>query len=442
MVQDQDQKRLKLEAYKRRRVREQKNRAYGITVLLLILAVITIFMILRVMGRQRPEARYMFLTEEWLSKEVEADALIIRDETVYKSPIEGIFRSFVPQGSKVAKKADLGEILPKDKIAELRQIEKANNDVNDRRYELIEQGKGGDARRIFEAGNEAVRRNLGILYDYLILNDNSKTAEIESELRLTMEQRVEDIRSFEFEDPELERLTAYRDTLENAASGSKQTIVSEASGVFIRYVDGLESELNKETALSMTPEQLEKYLGKARSGSTMIEEVKAGDPLYKLSRDINQYFVMLIPRGYVSSSDEHTALRVYSPLNGVELNDAYIVRVEETRQGSLLVFRSNRALESFCAMRRAPLKLYLKENKGLRVPKSALIGYKEGNLEAEVKLVYGGYVHTCPVKISETNTYYALIQPVDNTPYPIEVSTMILLNPESMEEGDPIAEAY
>lgn len=433
-----DGQKARFEAYKRKKRRENRHRAYALLLFFLVLTLFVFVMLFRIMGRQRPRPRFMFLTEEKLSSELETTALLIRDESVYNAPIDGLFRSFVPQGGRVAKQMKLGQILPPGKEDQLRLIEKAENDVNDRRYELLEEGKGGDATRVFEASREAIRRNLRIYYDDLLKGSTARAPEIEAEIRLTLEQRLDDINNYEFQDPELSSLIAYRENLEKGLNGEVQTIFSENSGLFMRRLDGLENDLTPDMALSISEEETRNFLKRAGEARAVDETVEAGKPFYKLCRSIEQYCVMILPRGKVSSEDENTRLRLSCPANGVDLKDARIIRVEEARGGTLVVCSSRQNLEAFSSMRKAPLLVHLHESRGLRVPKTALINYREGNVEAEIKLISGGYVHKTAVKIIEDNARYALIEGLENGEYPVEVSTMILLNPQSMEEGEPI----
>lgn len=492
--QDKTNQRSELERYSSRHMRRKKSAFLRIATFILLLVIATMATILILMYRKKPEPHFMFLTEEVLSEEIDLNCLLVRDETVYNAPGDGIFRALIPQGSKVSKGMRLGQVLPLDSMEELRQLDKANSDVHDRRYELISQGKGGDAQRVFKAGDEEIRRNLSILFDALLDHDLHRIVEIDSEIRLVMAQRTEDAELLNLDDAELSQLIDYRDRLEAGSASKLTTVHSEASGIFIRSLDGLEKELNKERSLTMTAAELESYL--KNSGEAAVrEEVKSGEPMYKLSRSIEQYFVCLIPRSSLSRYlSEHKVYKAYCAANGVSLSDLQIIRLEDSGKGQLLVFSGNDSLEAFVSMRSAPLRLTLHEVYGLRVPKSALLDYEEGNIEAKVKLVYGGFVRECNVKVLAANAHYAIIGQIDSrrpegegegpdlvrkqsaagatggtdkiepsvelpettgteeeipdrpvysqdSPYPVAVSSIILLNPESMKEGDPIADA-
>ena len=427
--------------YDRRFQRESKRRSFIIASAALLLLCMTLLLFLRIWQR-RPQPRFLFLTEEWLAQEVDLDALLIRDESVYKAPLDGIFRAFIPQGSRVSKDARIGQILPEGDLEQVRKLDKANNDVNDRRYELLAEGRGGNAARVFEAGENTIHRNLHVLYDQMAADDYNKLAELEMELRLIMEQRVEDAQAFAFEDEELDRLISVRDRLEENSLDAIRNISSEASGIFIRQLDGLELDLVPELAMSITPQEVKSYLAKA-SLPHLVEEVKAGQDLYKLSRSSDQYFACFIPASSLaklSGLEEAGYVRVYCPANGITIKKANIVRFEAAPDGALLILQSRQNLESFVSMRKAPLTLYANENKGLRVPKTALVDYSPGNLEAGLKLVDGGYVQEARVKIVSTNEEYALVESLPDSPYKVEVSTMILLNPDSMQAGEPLTD--
>ncbi|MDO5033745.1 MAG: HlyD family efflux transporter periplasmic adaptor subunit [Eubacteriales bacterium] len=421
--------------------REGKYRIFVVACVVLILLSLTLFLILKIWQR-RPQPRFLFLTEEWLAQEVSLDALLIRDETVYKAPLGGVFRAFIPQGSKVAKNARIGQILPAGDLEEIRKMDKANNDVNDRRYELLAEGRGGNAARVFEAGENSIHRSLHVFYDQISGDDYSKLPELEMELRLIMEQRVEDAQVFEFQDEELERLIVIRDRLEENSLDAIRNLSSEASGIFIRQLDGLELDLVPELAQTINAQELKSFLLKAPTPE-MVEEVETGQDLYKLARSSDQFFACFIPANSLaklSGLEEAGYVRIYCPANGINIDKAHIVRFEAAADGAILVLQSRQNLESFVSMRKAPLTIYANESRGLRVPKSALLDYSPGNLEAGLKIVDGGYVQEVRVKILATNEEYALIEGLPDSPYPVELATMILLNPDSMKAGDPLTE--
>lgn len=430
-----------MERYRKQQKRERKQMIFRRVLLLLLLVIITILSIIIILNRSKPEPNFLFLTVQPLSEEAQADCLIVRDETVYSAPANGYFHSFIPQGSKVAKGEKLGQVVSAESLDALRQIDKANQDVDERRMSLLAKGEGGSAQQIFQSSDEEIRRNIRLFYDLVLSRQENKVAEVDSNLRLLMAQRVLDVENIEFEDGELERLQAYRDGLEEASRGQFVEVLSEHAGSFIRTVDGLEEELIPDKLATITEKELKDYLARSGGGS-QAEILEAGDPMYKLSRSIDYYFVTVIPRGFRSLIERGSQLSASCAANAVELNSLVVERIEEVKEGTLLVLRADTMLEAFAGMRRADLRLNLSRSKGLRVPKTALIGYEEGNLEADIKVVNGGFIRLCPVKILESNAYYALIEATEDSPYKVEVSSMVLLNPESMKEDDPIAKAY
>lgn len=426
------------ESFRRRFEQKKQRRLYLLLAAILVIISVTLLFFIRIWQRS-PQPHFLFLSRDWLSQEIQTDGLVLRDESAYKAPVSGVFHATVPQGNKVAKAATIGQIVPKEDLDALRKLDKATNDVDDRRYELLAEGQHGDAARVFEAGENAILRNLHVLYDALLQGQYEKVPELEMEMRLTLRQRLEDAQSFDFEDDELARLISIRDGLQKSAFDQLRTIQTEASGIFIRQVDGLEKELTPDRALTMTGQELNQYL-KTVENVAWKDEVKAGDPLYKLCRSPEEYFACLIPHDYLSflsslQNQSSGGLEIYCPANGVSLEDVELVRSESTPVGTILVFRCNQHLEAFVSMRKAPLQLMVKEAEGLRVPKSAFVNYQEGNLEAKLKIVDAGYIRLASVKITESNREYALIEGAEGSDVVIGEGTIILLNPESMQEG-------
>lgn len=429
-----------MRAWQRHQGREDRRRLYFFLIAILLLLSLMFYFFLRIWQR-RPEPRFMFLNNASLAQEQSADALIIREETVYATPVAGVFRPIVPQGSKVARHAVVGQIVPVSDYDLLRQLDKASNDVNDKRYELLAEGKGGDARRVFAASEEEIRRNIHILYDAMLNEQNSKALAVEDDLRLIMDQRVEDAALFTIDDEDLQNLQESLDRLEKRAANEVREITSEASGTFVRVVDGLESTLTPEKALSITAAEVKSMLAGVLPGN-IPETVAAGDPLYKLCRTSEQHFICILPTGtFPVDRDSWPTVRLESELNGIRLDQVSIERAEETEAGLLVAFRSSESPEAFSTFRSTPLTVFLDEQVGLRVPLSALTEWNEGKTRATLSLIDGGYCHRTSVQVLAQNDTYALIKEEADSPCPVQESTLILLNPESMEEGDPIDKA-
>lgn len=424
----------------RRQTAQGQRRFVQLSLLVLIVAVLSLLAILSILGRQEAGVQSMFLSRAPIAIEIEGRALIMRDEREALAPRTGIFRSFVPAGTKLAKGALIGQIIPPDKEGELRKLKKVENDISERRLQLLELETKGFARRIFEYSDEQLRHKLHLLYQARAQGDNMKTAEIDADMKLILEQRAEDLRHYPFEDEELKQLLSYQKSLEEAVSHYIKEVRSERSGLFIRSIDHFHLQRMPDDAMDLQPVELDRLLKQTKAGVLAVHpEVEAEQPFYKIANALDHYFALFVDPSYESIIRAGDRLRMECPDNGAIMTHCKILRAEPARKQLMLVIHSTDALEAFADMRSCRLKLFVNEQYGLRVPRGALMDFEAGKEEAQIRLIDRGMIQSCPVKVLGYNASYAIIGPVDDSPYPIAEASLIVLNPHEVEDGDDLA---
>ena len=164
--------------------RRRTSRIFFLVSAILLITIIAMASILRILGRQKPQARFMFLREDSLKRSYETTALIVRDEHVLESPIEGEFVPNFAQGSRVAKDQTVGQIVAPDELNRVNEMFKAESDVIDRRYELLFGEEGSEARRIAEKKDGEINEIFTRFYALDELQDTAALRTLSEALRL------------------------------------------------------------------------------------------------------------------------------------------------------------------------------------------------------------------------------------------------------------------
>ncbi len=425
-----------IERFREMQKRKSRRQTLTLIILIMVIAVITLLMILRIVNHYKPTPQFMFLTERELSDNYEVKALIIRDETVFRSPSAGAVRSFFADGSKVAKNEELAYIIPQTEDDTLTGLQNIENEIINYQYELLESDNNVGARQIDQETSARIREVISNVYSEILNNRFSDISTDEAALHTILSERNERLRNYNFNDERLEELLNRYHELEEELSAKSNIIESTQSGIYIRSYDGLEDRLNPENMENMTAAELDQFLKTAPQGRLdLIVEVQKNDPLYCLTNSINQYFAFFIPAG------KSTQVQVSSPIEGISdegisLTDGLVVRSEETDFGTMIIMKCNTALERLANRRVVDLSLKVNKQSGLRVPISALVNYAQGNLEADIYVENSGFIKQTAVKIIAANANYALIESTENAEIPIGSSTMVILNPKDVQIGD------
>lgn len=425
-----------VERYRKIQLRKKRGRTISLVIVVLTIVIITMLMIMRILNHYKPSPQFMFLAEREISDNYEVKALIIRDETVFRSSEAGKVRSLFADGSKVAKNETLAYVIPEKQNEELKELQSIEDEIINYQYELIEEYNNVGARQIYNETSDLTRNTLTNVYTELLNNNFLDIATDESTLNSILNQRNERLRNYDFDDHRLEDLLDHFHKLEEELGAQSDLVQSSQSGIYIRTYDGLEDRLNPANINNLTAEQLREYLKDSPQGRLeTIVQVEKGDPLYCLTNSIEQYFAFFIPSG--SSSNVQVSSRVDAKTKeGIKLNDGLVVQSNETEEGTMVIMLCNTSLERLSDRRVVDLNVELNKKQGLRVPLSALLDYKSGNTESDILIENSGYIEKTRVKVVETNDEYALISDLEKAEYPIGISTMIVLNPKDVSIGD------
>ena len=430
---------LETDHYSRIRERKRRGRNIFIAIVILLIVIVTMLMILRVMRRNKPSPRFMFLSREKIAETQQVDALILRDESVFEAREDGIWRPEFPNGSRISKGETVGYILKDRNDDILKRLEKAENDILARLYELIQTQNHVAANQIYAEAENDMRNVISILYTRLINRDLRSLNSDETAMQVILDQRNERLKNYKFDDEQLDKLIQNYELIEDRLSQDATRVNATQAGIFIRTVDGLGNSLTTERYKDISAAEFKSYLTKSpRDRLPEIVSAEKDKPLFALTSSIEQYFVCLLPPGFANRAQVNSVINAVSSVDGINLDHCTVVRSEETEEGTLLVLRCDAFLERFVDRRVVPLELSVDEEEGLRVPRTALIDFKEGNTTAHIYVVSGGYIQKTEVGIKHHNDDFALIESLDDAPYKVEISTMIVLNPEVTEEGEAV----
>ncbi len=122
---------------------------------------------------------------------------------------------------------------------------------------------------------------------------------------------------------------------------------------------------------------------------------------------------------------------------GIDIEECYVSSVSQSRDGVLVALYTDRQVARLFDRRVANCSITLPARtvEGLQVPVEALV---EEAGETSIFLNESGFARRAAVKVLDRDRTRAIIEPKGEDPYKVEVSSIVIVNPESVVEGDKV----
>ena len=375
-----------------------------------------------------------------LNDSVEAEGLIIRDELVLSGGT-GIVDVTRGEGEQVGAGQTVALVYRDGQAQQAQQDQQALRlEITQLRYAVEDSGDVSSAaqidRQIFQELTSL--RGASAQNDYRALEEQVlavKAGVLRREYTYGGALTLDALKS------RLAELTAEYAALQTQTRNAVTQITAPQAGTFSALVDGYETLVNLDTALSLTP----------RSLAGLLDQVPAGDAAAagKLVTSKTWNFAALVSQeeGERLAGVDAVTLR----FAGGFLQDipAQIRQVSPAEDGQAVVLLSaNRGLEQTTLLRRQTAELIFDVQTGLRVPKSAVRLQTEAEngeaLEANVTGVYAvvaGRAEFKPVDILAEGDSFYVVRPAQEGSRALRSGDEIVAQGTGLYDGKLLAEA-
>ena len=231
-------------------------------------------------------------------------------------------------------------------------------------------------------------------------------------------------------------LTAQVQRLRTQSSNTVSRVLAPQAGVFSSRVDGYESILTPDTALSLTPSALDRLDGQ---GSPVSDSVPG-----KLITSNTWYFVAALPLDTAQRlSEGRSATLRFSG----EFSQDVSMRVEhigsEENGRCAVVFSSDRYLNQTTLLRQQTAEIIFKSRTGLRVPKAALRMWtyetEEGpNEQMGVYVITGGRAEFKQVEILMAGSDFYVVHTVASGKTALRAGDQVIVNAVGLYPNMPL----
>ncbi|MDW7658356.1 MAG: HlyD family efflux transporter periplasmic adaptor subunit [Bacillota bacterium] len=416
--------------------RKARNRAFSLTILVLLIMVVTVFAIILVMRQAKPRPRFLFIQNGTLAHNITLSGLISRDEQLFNAPTDGLLKPLATEGSRAAKGQKLAMIIPEGKEAELRDLQKCEKDIVDLQIELMQQGKGAGARAIYDESAASLDSVISLVRSDLTRNDYDNISAYQTALTIILEQRTARLMTIDFQDARLTALKQTQAALEQALGIQAATLVCQKPGIVSYKLDGMESDLTNAAVLTLPSDTIRQMIDGSQSVLSVNQKTEKDKPVLRVSSSLYQSLSFIIPGNQTAVYPVDSLHTLTIADGGLAIESCQVVRAEKTGTDTLVVFRTDRRLEWLSDRRTVRTELTLSATTGLKVPYVALFEHDTELGQASMMIVVYGVARSCKVQVVDYDREHAIIRAIETETYQPDVSTILVVNPASIEAGE------
>ena len=265
----------------------------------------------------------------------------------------------------------------------------------------------------------------------------STTGLYASSLELLIEGRENRMALVDFKDARLVQLTSQRKQLEAQLGSNAGNIVSNSPGIVSFRIDGLETVLTPDTAAALTIDRYRELLADANAYGIVPTQVTAQSPVGRISNGLVHYLAVFVRAAQPAWFEPGSLHTVSVAAEGILLENCLVVSAQAAEDGVFAILSSDRQVARLFDRRIIACDITIPSltTTGLKLPISAVT---EDDGKAWIWVVHSGFARQAAVKVLDRDRSFAIIEPMEDNPYAIRASSIVVVNPDSVMEGEQV----
>ncbi|SCH14741.1 HlyD family efflux transporter periplasmic adaptor subunit [Romboutsia sp. 1001713B170207_170306_H8] len=297
--------------------------------------------------------------------------IIVRDEYLLKSDINGTLNLLVDEGSRVSKSQEVASIYNN---VDSDIDEKIN--ALDEEIDKIKAGEINISKNEINNFNENIELIVSKIQNDLLEEDYSNIKEYKE----TLSNYVNDKNKLLNNGIDTAKLSAKEDEkeiLENQKNNNVFTCLSSIAGIVSYKYDGNEEKYTFTNLDSITKSDIQKEVDNYKEIKTNSKEVKSGDIIARVINNYDAYVATYIDENEVSYFEENQSIVL---CNNDEEIDAKVYKINKENDNYIAIFKINNQNMGIYDTRVKEFDIIYKQIEGLKIPKSAIktVDNKEG----------------------------------------------------------------
>ena len=420
--------------------RSARKRLLTMSSFVLVTLILTLAMIQMIIRSTAPNPKLFIVQRGTIFNEIYGDALIVRDERILSAPAAGMFQAAANDGEKVRKDAVLGRVLApagEDIWDELATI---NLELSTKQLELIAEGGMAAAETEFTSTDAKLLPLVNQLRMLDAKTDLISGERLADRIQVMIDARNARLLDIDFDDAALEALFERKAKAEEKLASAAKDLKSPESGIISYNPDALAGTLNGENILTKSAAALEQMTGQQNfQHFSPSREVRKGEHIAFLVRDIYQHFVFVLPgqKAVDFPLDRRYALDLAD--EGISIDNCELIQAKEEDGKLIVILRTESELEPLITQRVVRGRILLESDRGLKIPREALVFDGSGNYaKGTVMLLRSGYIYEESVEVQRMDENYAIISSPIGATYELREGSIIVQNPNAVKAGEQI----
>ena len=345
------------------------------------------------------------------------DAYIIREEHLFYSGLDGTVYNNISDGSRVAKDSVISTVfsgsIGADKLKELRTI--------DKKIRIQSQKDSSSVYSITDADVENTVNS--ILLDIPALKDKNDVSAVAA--------AKEDINSIRngtrvSDEDKINELLDQKQRIYDGISQEHNDVVTDISGIFTTYIDGLEESLVPDDIESYSADYL-RSLPKAASAHLSEKQASAGDAICKVMNNLIWYVTICLPTDSMENHKVGDSVKVRFNSIAGDMAEGTVFHIGEDEGGTTLVtVKCSTYLESAFSYRYANVDLIFESYSGYSVPVSAIRTDDNGNKYILCMSGTREYKCMCSVLYTDLDRGISIVNSTEDAQYKIKSMERII----------------
>lgn len=395
---------------------------------------IWIFAVLLVVNILRGFFGEMVVTESVrqgnLEKSFSAKAVIVKYETLYSSQQGGSAESFVSEGDRVGKGAKLVDVFTGDVDQTL--ISRLAR-VNERISVINENMLGGeafsrDAAKIESELSDSINKVIEAGYQ----KDMGKVASLKHRIAVLSDRKAVVAGTKDAADNTIAALNEEKANLEAQINAVRRSIYSNSAGVFSHYLDGFEELITPYNMYEFTPDEIDELISES-----LKEKKYEGHYICKVADNFRYFVAVAVDAEFASDLAEGKSVTLRFPeLSGSSFNAAIHSIGEEADGRKVVIFETNRYVDSLILKRTASVEIIKSKYSGFRISVNSIKTYEGTN---GVFAVREGSMRFVPIEILYNTSDSVIVKSADSE-NPLKLYDEIVVKADSYEEGKTVRE--
>lgn len=295
-----------------------------------------------------------------------AEGIVIRNETVYSTPVDGVVSYNVADDEKVKKGSIICSIKDETVVASMEDnLEHINKDIiglQESRDEMSWFAE--DVKRVNKQIKDIIDENSNDYAKLKISNIYELKSNIQKKINTRNQMLLSENKG------SLQNLAKQREEQENELSKNIVSISANEGGVVSYYIDNLEQTFTLETMEKLSKEQTTM---KPSNISDTKTQVNAKDNVLKIVNSNEWYIASYIPNNYIESWKQNDTITIFVKRSDSSIPvEASIHKLEQFEKETYVILKITKNMIDYINERNITFEIN-KSQVGFKIPNTAIV---------------------------------------------------------------------